>query len=161
MKRKLRLDAIDPHTYGLRAAAAYDSLIDKLFASSIPDTIDLQEQIADPDFKDRVWSGWIHYLDTGDRDTAAQMIKGYQYLQANLFIGKHMHALAIIDKFRIAELLQRKEKARRAHDKLYACKTPLIRYEGPTFRSMVEVLRDTCMPSHAPTAAATSTLQAA
>jgi hypothetical protein len=147
MTSNLKLDAIDLHTNGLRAAAVYDQFIAQLFASPEAAALELQKKIVDPIFQDRVWYARMYYLATGDRDTAAQMIKGYQYLQAHLFLGKHMHALVIIDNLRITN-----ESNQPVVD-LEPAYPVTEGYYRPVFASMVEVLRETCMPSHAPTAA--------
>jgi hypothetical protein len=109
--------------------------------------LNYKKKIVDPIFQDRVWYARMYYLATGDRDTAAQMIKGYQYLQAHLFLGKHMHALVIIDNLRITN-----ESNQPVVD-LEPAYPVTEGYYRPVFASMVEVLRETCMPSHAPTAA--------
>jgi len=103
MTSNTTLDAIDPHTYGLKAAAACDPIIDRLFTST--DNKDLiasiqfiKDNIKHPDDQNRAMQALISFASTGDREAAAAMIKGYEYLQANLYLGKHMHALAVLDE---------------------------------------------------------------
>ena len=97
------LDAINPHTYGLKAAAACDAVIKQILISTDPaDLIKsitfINEQIAHRDDHDRAMQALLHYAATGDRDAAAQIIKGYEYLAAHLHLGKQMHALRMRDE---------------------------------------------------------------
>lgn len=146
MTSNLRLDAVDPHTYGLRASSACDQLIDQLFESSIPSAVESINQIADCGLRDRIMGAFINYTSTHDRDAFAQMIRGYLYLQANLDLGRHMHALRIIDELPSIELKAEPIEQTQPYP------LPAADYT-PQFAPMVKVLRDTCMPSHAPTAA--------
>ena len=152
MTSNSRLDAIDPHTYGLRAAAACDSIINQLFTST--DNKDLiasiqfiNDKISHQDDQDKLMQALIEYAATGDRDAAAQSIKGYEYLAAHLHLGKHMHALAVMDEMNLSidyptpELPEMPAYPVREADYSPACV------------SMVEVLRETSMPTHAPDAA--------
>jgi len=98
MSSQTALNAINPHTYGLRAAAACDPILDQLFTST--DNKDLiaslqfiNDRIAHPDDQDRARGELIKFAYTGDRDEAIKAIKGYEYLAAHLHLGQHMHAL--------------------------------------------------------------------
>lgn len=146
MTSNSRLDAIHPHTYGLKAASACDPLIAQLIAASIPEAIKIIEQIESDEKQQRIMCAFINYSATGDRDTLAETIKGYEYLQANLYLGKHMHALRIIDELPEIEIPSV------PLDQMPVYPQDADEYE-PSFPSMVKVLRDTSMPSHAPTAA--------
>ena len=48
--------------------------------------------------RDRAMGAFINYTSTGDREALTQAIKGYEYLAAHLHLGKHMHALRMIDE---------------------------------------------------------------
>lgn len=98
MTSNSRLDAIHPHTYGLKAASACDPLIAQIEAASIPEAIRIIDQILDPQMRDRAMGAFINYTSTGDREALAQAIKGYEYLAAHLHLGRHMHALAMQDQ---------------------------------------------------------------
>ena len=97
------LDAINPHTYGLKAAAACDAVIKQILISTDPADLSksitfINEQIAHRDDQDRAMAALLHYGATDDRDAAAQIIKGYEYLAAHLHLGKQMHALRMRDE---------------------------------------------------------------
>lgn len=151
MTSNLRLDAIDPHTYGLKAAAACDLMIDQLFRST--DSIDLiaSIQFIDDNFKqaderDRAMQALITFAATGDREAAAQMIKGYEYLQANLYLGKHMHALRMIDEMdQVFDQLP-------IIDEMPAYPVPAENYL-PAESSIIETLTESIQASNAPSAA--------
>ena len=155
------LDAINPHEYGLKAAAAAcDPIIDRLFTSrdnkSLIASIDFIQKILDPDVRDILMRALIHYAFTGDREAAEQMIKGHAYLAANLHLGKHMHILT-----------KRQEKAQQIDYPLATIQAPKAdttfpkqsNNDEPAFTSELEILFETSMPSHAPDAAAKTRLQ--
>lgn len=152
MTSNTRLDAIDPHTYGLKAAAACERIIERLFTST--DNKDLiasiqfiNDEIEHRDDQDRAMQALITFAATGDREAAAQVIKGYEYLAAHLQLGKHMHALRMIDEL----------------DQLSEIQTPQIdqkpeypvRDENyqPAVTSIIETLTESIQASNAPSAA--------
>lgn len=102
MSSNTALNAINPHTYGLRAAAACKLLIDEILTSTSPadliKSIARIEQIENRDDRDRAMQALLHYAATGDCDAAAKIITGYEYLAAHLYLGKQMHALAMQDE---------------------------------------------------------------
>lgn len=147
MTSNTRLDAIHPHTYGLKAASAYDPLIAQIEAASIPEAIRIINQILDPQMRDRAMAAFIKYTSTGDREALAQAIKGYEYLAAHLHLGKHMHALAMQDQI----------------DQLFD-HLPVIELEMPAYpvlaenyqpavTSIIETLTESIQASNAPSAA--------
>jgi hypothetical protein len=102
MTSNTALSAINPHTYGLKAAAACDAVINQILVSTestdLIKSIDfINNQIPHRDDRDRAMQALIQFSATGDRDAAAQIIKGYEYLAAHLHLGKHMHALKVRD----------------------------------------------------------------
>ena len=87
------LDAIKPHEYGLKAAAACDPIIDRLLTSTDNKSLIASIQFAQDNFKypddqDRAMQAVIHFASTGDKDAAAQIIKSHEYVAANLHLGK-------------------------------------------------------------------------
>jgi hypothetical protein len=152
------LDAINPHQYGLKAAAAAcDPITDRLFTSrdnkSLIASIDFIQKILDPDVRDTFMRALIHYAFTGDREAAEQMIKDHAYLAANLHLGKHMHTLAMRQK-----MSQQIDFPEIVIDELPTYPLQSDEYE-PAFTSELEILFETSMPSHAPDAAAKTRLQ--
>ena len=145
------LDAIDPHAYGLRAASNCDSLIDQLLTSTSNADLSaslrlIDEVIPHADDRQRAQGALIHFAATGDRESAAQIIKGHEYLIAYLHLGKHMHALKV-----------QSEKPVREYPAEPIDETPNYpnrdaNYQ-PIFVSIIEVLTETQMAAHAPTAA--------
>jgi hypothetical protein len=145
MTSNLRLDAIRPHTYGLKAAAACDHLIAQLEAASIPAAIRIIYQILDPQMRDRAMSAFINYTSTGDREALSQAIKGYEYLAAHLHLGKHMHALRMID-----EMDQVSDHP--TIDEMPAYPVPAENYQ-PAATCIIETLTESIQASNAPSAA--------
>jgi hypothetical protein len=145
MTSNLRLDAIRPHTYGLKAAAACDHLIAQLEAASIPAAIRIIDQILDPQMRDRAMSAFINYTSTGDREALSQAIKGYEYLAAHLHLGKHMHALRMID-----EMDQVSDHP--TIDEMPAYPVPAENYQ-PAATCIIETLTESIQASNAPSAA--------
>lgn len=103
MTSNTALDAINPHTYGLKAAATCDAVINQILISTDP--ADIMKSIAvinamqlQRDDHDRAVQALLHFAATGDRGAAAQIIKNYEYLAAHLHLGKQMHALALKDE---------------------------------------------------------------
>ena len=145
MTSNLRLDAIRPHTYGLKAAAACDHLIAQLEAASIPAAIRIIYQILDPQMRDRAMAAFINYTSTGDREALSQAIKGYEYLAAHLHLGKHMHALRMID-----EMDQVSDHP--TIDEMPAYPVPAENYQ-PAATCIIETLTESIQASNAPSAA--------
>jgi hypothetical protein len=145
MTSNLRLDAIRPHTYGLKAAAACDHLIAQLEAASIPAAIRIIDQILDPQMRDRAMAAFINYTSTGDREALSHAIKGYEYLAAHLHLGKHMHALRMID-----EMDQVSDHP--TIDEMPAYPVPAENYQ-PAATCIIETLTESIQASNAPSAA--------
>ena len=146
MTSNTALDAIDPHAYGLRAASACDPLIAQIEVASIPEAIRIIDQIPDPQMRDRAMAAFINYTSTGDRDALAQAIKGYEYLAAHLYLGKHMHALAMQDEIdQVFDHLP-------AIDEMPAYPVRAENYQ-PAVTSIIETLTESIQASNAPSAA--------
>jgi hypothetical protein len=141
------LDAIHPHTYGLKAAAVCDHLIAQLEAASIPAAIRIINQILDPQMRDRAMGAFISYTSTGDREALAQAIKGYEYLAAHLHLGKHMHALRMID-----EMDQVSDYPTDPIDEMPAYPVLAENYQ-PDVTAIIETLTESIQASNAPSAA--------
>ena len=146
MTSNSRLDAIHPHTYGLKAASACDPLIAQIEAASIPEAITIINQILDPQMRDRAMGAFINYTSTGDREALAQAIKGYEYLAAHLHLGRHMHALAMQDQ--IDQVFDHLPV-------IYEMPAYPVRAENyqPAVTSIIETLTESIQASNAPSAA--------
>ena len=151
MTSNTALSAIDPHTYGQRAADACTPIIDQILTSTEPQAIHkaitfINENIPHRDDRDRATHALINYAATGDRDAAAKIITGYEYVAAHLHLGKAMHALRIhmetpgID-VEIPQLDEMPIYPQRAEN-----------YE-PAIASIIEILTETIQASNAPSAA--------
>ena len=143
------LDAINPHTYGLKAADACDAVINQILISTDPaDLIKsitfINEQIAHRDDHDRAMAALLHYAATGDREAAAQIIKGYEYLAAHLHLGKQMHALQMRD-----DVVQPQPPV---IDEMPAYPVRAENYQ-PAVTSITETLCESIQASNAPSAA--------
>ena len=152
MTSNTRLDAVVPHTYGLKAAAACDPIIDQLLTST--DNKDLiasiqfiKDKIAHPDDQDRAMQALITFAATGDREAAAQVIKGYEYLAAHLHLGKHMHALRMID-----QMDQVSDHPTDQIDEMPAYPVRAENYQ-PAATCIIETLTESIQASNAPSAA--------
>jgi hypothetical protein len=152
MTSKTALDAIHPHTYGLKAAAACERIIDQLLTST--DNKDLiasiqfiNENIKHADDRDRAMQALITFAATGDREAAAQVIKGYEYLAAHLHLGKHMHALRMID-----EIDQVSDYPTDPINEMPAYPVRDENYQ-PAITSIIETLTESIQASNAPSAA--------
>ena len=146
MTSNSRLDAIHPHTYGLKAAANCDPLIAQIEAASIPEAIRIIDQILDPQMRDRAMGAFINYTSTGDREALSQAIKGYEYLAAHLHLGRHMHALAMQDQIdQVFDHLP-------VTDEMPAYPVPAENYQ-PAVTSIIETLTESIQASNAPSAA--------
>jgi hypothetical protein len=149
MTSNTALDAINPHTYGLKAANACDAVIKQILISTDPaDLIKsitfINEQIAHRDDRDRAMQALLHYAATGDRDAAAQIIKGYEYLAAHLHLGQHMHALQMRD-----DVVQPQPPV---IDEMPAYPVRAENYQ-PAVTSITEILCESIQASNAPSAA--------
>jgi hypothetical protein len=152
MTSNTALDAIHPHTYGLKAAAACERIIDQLLTST--DNKDLiasiqfiNENIKHADDRDRAMQALITFAATGDREAAAQVIKGYEYLAAHLHLGKHMHALRMID-----EIDQVSDYPTDPINEMPAYPVRDENYQ-PAITSIIETLTESIQASNAPSAA--------
>lgn len=145
MTSNTALDAIFPHTYGLKAAAVCDHLIAQLEAASIPAAIRIIDQILDPQMRDRAMAAFINYTSTGDRVALSQAIKGYEYLAAHLHLGKHMHALRMVD-----EMDQVSDHP--TIDEMPAYPVTAENYQ-PAATCIIETLTESIQASNAPSAA--------
>ena len=146
MTSNSRLDAIHPHTYGLKAASACDPLIAQIESASIPEAIRIIDQIIDPQMRDRAMGAFINYTSTGDREALAQAIKGYEYLAAHLHLGRHMHALAMQDQIdQVFDHLP-------VIDEMPAYPVLADNYQ-PAVTSIIETLTESIQASNAPSAA--------
>jgi len=150
MTSNTALDAIDLHTYGLRAADARKPLIDQILTfndnQSLVNNISIVTNIKDPELRDRAMQSLIHMWHTGDRDAASRIITGYEYVQAHLHLGKAMHALSIQDQtpsidVEIPQL-----------DEMPIYPQPAADY-APASASIIEILTETIQASNAPSAA--------
>lgn len=146
MTSNSRLDAIHPHTYGLKAASACDPLIAQIEAASIPEAIRIIDQILDPQMRDRAMGAFINYTSTGDREALAQAIKGYEYLAAHLHLGKHMHTLSMQDQ--IDQVFDHLPTI----DEMPAYPVSAENYQ-PAVTSIIETLTESIQASNAPSAA--------
>ena len=151
MTSNTRLDAIQPHAYGLKAAAACDPIIEKLFTSTDNKSLSasiqfIKDNIKHRDDQDRAMQALITFAATGDREAAAQVIKGYEYLAAHLHLGKHMHALAMQDQIdQVFDHLP-------AIDEMPAYPVRAENYQ-PAVTSIIETLTESIQASNAPSAA--------
>jgi hypothetical protein len=151
MSSNTALSAIDPNTYGLRAAEACTPIIDQILTSTEPQDLIksitfINENISHPDDHNRAMQALLHFDATHDRDAAAKIITGYEYVAAHLHLGKAMHALRIhmetpgivIDAPQLDEM---PIYPQRADD-----------YE-PASASIIEIITETLQASNAPSAA--------
>jgi hypothetical protein len=151
MSSNTALSAIDPHTYGLRAAEACTPIIDQILTSTdrhelIKNITFINENIPHADDRNRAMQALLHFDATHDRDAAAKIITGYEYVAAHLHLGKAMHALRIhmetpgivIDAPQLDEM---PIYPQRADD-----------YE-PASASIIEIITETIQASNAPSAA--------
>jgi hypothetical protein len=83
MSSNTALSAIDPNTYGLRAAEACTPMIDQILTSTdchelIKRITFINENIPHPDDRNRAMQALLHFDATGDREAAAKIITGYE-----------------------------------------------------------------------------------
>ena len=146
------LDAIKPHAFGLKAAAACDLFIDEILTSTsradLIKSIARIEQIPNRDDRDRAMQALLHYAATGDRDVAGQIIKGYEYLAAHLHLGRQMHALAVAEQ----SLQVRSEMPLPVINEMPAYPQHDASYQ-PAATSIIEILCESIQASNAPSAA--------
>lgn len=152
MSSNLRLDAIDPHTYGLNAAQALELTIDQIFISTdsadVIKSIASINQISDLGLRDRAMQALIHYAATGDRAAAIQSIKDYEYIAAHLHLGKQMHALAQAEQ----SLQMRNDLPQPVINEMPAYPQHDASYR-PAATSITEILCESIQASNAPSAA--------
>lgn len=151
MSSNTALSAINPHTYGLRAAAACTLIIDQILTSTDPQDLIkaitfINENIPHADDRNRAMQALLHFDATHDRDAAAKIITGYEYVAAHLHLGKAMHALRIHMEtpgieLEIPQLDEMPIYPQRADD-----------YE-PASAVITEILTETIQASNAPSAA--------
>ena len=139
------MQVISYHEYGVQAAKACEqSAIDELFSLPLPDAIGaalnnyvLMEAVI-------AWNGYDENL-----HHAIQIIRSAAYMQAIY----HLEDLQVIER-------EETERIARFYVDDFPIYPNTIKDLHPApLISMVEVLNETSMPSHAPTAAATSVLQ--
>jgi len=157
MTSNTALDAIDLHTYGLRAADARKPLIDQILTfddnQSLVNNISIVTNIKDPELRDRAMQSLIHMWHTGDRDAASRIITGYEYVQAHLHLGKAMHALSIQDQTPGSELQMPILGSYIPQlDEMHIYPQPAADYT-PASASIIEILTETIQASNAPSAA--------
>jgi hypothetical protein len=140
------MQVISYHEYGVQAATACEqSAIDELFSLPLPDAIGaalnnyvLMEAVI-------AWNGFDENL-----DQATQIIRSAAYMQAH----RHLEDLQVIER----EEIERIRGLDVDEFPIYPCTIKDL--QPAPIITMVEVLNESSMPSHAPTAAATSRLQA-
>ena len=153
MSSNTALDAIHPHTYGLNAAAAIDDECNEIIPQSttnadlIKSCNYITEQIPAGGFQDRAMASLIQYSTTGDRDAAVQQIKSYEYLAANLHLGKHMHALVVRDQ----QVEHRSELPQPVLEQMPTYPEIDNNYQ-PVPTAIIEILFETIQASNAPSA---------
>jgi hypothetical protein len=141
------MDLISYHEYGIRAAeACKQSAIDEVFSLPLIDAIGAATSMKDDSVIRAViaWNGFDENL-----DVALSIIHSAAYMQAHW----HLQDLQVIER----------EESARISD-LWLDEYPIypstVKDLQPSpIITMVEVLTESSMPSHAPTAAATSELQ--
>ncbi len=140
------MDLISYHEYGTRAAnACKQSAIDEVFSLPLVDAISAATAMKDDSVIEAViaWNGFDENL-----DRALEIIHSVAYMQA------HFHLNDLI-------MIEREESKRIA--RFYVDDFPIYPstvkdlHPAPII-TMVEVLTESSMPAHAPTAAATSEL---
>ena len=138
---------ISYHEYGTRAAdACKQSAIDEIFSLPLIDAIGAAIALNDDAVMQAViaWNGFDENL-----DRALEIIHGAAYMQAHFHLGE----LPKIER-------EESEKSARFYVNEFPVYPNTIKDLHPSpIISMVEILNESSMPSHAPTAAATSRLQ--
>ena len=153
MSSNTALDAINPHIYGLRAVAARSDQINKIIPQSITNENLIQSisyikhHLAAGGDQDRAMASLIQYSTTGDRDAAVQQIKSYEYLAANLHLGKHMHALVVRDQ----QVEHRSELPQPVLEQMPPYPEIDNNYQ-PVPTAIIEILFETIQASNAPSA---------
>lgn len=152
MSSNTALDAIHPHTYGLNAAAAIDDQINEIIPQSISNenliqSISYIKNLPAGESQDRAMESLIQYFNTGDRDAAVQRIKNYEYLAANLHLGKHMHALVVRDQ----QVEHRSELPQPVLEQMPTYPEIDNNYQ-PVPTAIIEILFETIQASNAPSA---------
>lgn len=138
---------ISYHDYGIKAAnACKQSAIDEIFSLPLIDAIKAAIELNNDVLMDAViaWNGFDENL-----DQALQIIHSAAYVQAHFHLGD-------------LPKIEREESDRIA--RFYVDDFPIYPntiqdLQPAPIITMVEILNESSMPSHAPTAAATSALQ--
>ena len=148
MTSNTALNAINPHIYGLRAAAACKIFIDEILTSTSPadliKSIAHIEQIVNRDDRDRAMEALLYFDATHDRDAAAKIITGYEYLAAHLHLGQQMHALQMRG--------ENPPPPPPPIDEMPAYPDRAENYQ-PAVTSIIEILTESIQASNAPSAA--------
>ena len=152
MTSNTALDAINPHSYGLSAVAARSNQINEIIPQSISNenliqSISYIKKLPAGEFQDRAMESLIQYSITGDRDAAVQRIKSYEYLAANLHLGKHMHALVVRDQ----QVEHRSELPKPVLEQMPTYPEIDNNYQ-PVPTAIIEILFETIQASNAPSA---------
>lgn len=139
------MGTISYHEYGTRAATACEqSAIDEIFNLPLPDAIGAAHDNDVLMLAVIAWNGFDENL-----HHAIQIIRNAAYMQAHY----HLEDLQVIEREEIERICR-----------IYVDEFPIYPntikdlHPAPII-TMVELLNETSMPSHAPTAAATSALQ--
>jgi len=147
MTSNTALNAINPHTYGLKAAAACKIFIDEILTSTSPadliKSIARIEQIENRDDRDRAMQALLYFEGTHNRDEAAKIITGYEYLAAHLHLGQQMHAL---------QMRGENPPPPPPIDEMPAYPDRAENYQ-PAVTSIIEILTESIQASNAPSAA--------
>ena len=147
MTSNTALNAINPHTYGLKAAAACKIFIDEILTSTSPadliKSIARIEQIENRDDRDRAMQALLYFEGTHNRDEAAKIITGYGYLAAHLHLGQQMHAL---------QMRGENPPPPPPIDEMPAYPDRAENYQ-PAVTSIIEILTESIQASNAPSAA--------
>ena len=141
------MDLNSYHEYGIRAAESFkQSAIDEVFSLPLIDAISAATAMKDDSVIRAViaWNGFDENL-----DVALSIIHSAAYMQAHF----HLNDLIMIEREELARIsdLWLDEFPEYPNTVKDLHPAPII--------TMVEVLTESSMPSHAPTAAATSELQ--
>lgn len=141
------MDLISYHEYGIRAAeACKQSAIDEVFSLPLIDAIGAATSMKDDSVIRAViaWNGFDENL-----DVALSIIHSAAYMQAHY----HLQDLQVIER-------EESERIARFYVDDFPVYPNTVKDLHPApIITMVEVLTESSMPSHAPTAAATSELQ--
>ena len=136
-----KIDPISFHEYGTRAAEAVkQSAVDEIFSGSLIDAIGAAIELTDDSVMQAViaWNGFDENL-----DRALQIIHSAAYMQAHFHL-QDRHLVEREEAARISELWL---------DEFPVYPNIINDLQPSPIISMVEILNESSMPSHAPTAA--------